>query len=334
MINKKTGLVVLLAGFIASEIMAGTLTSYANGDVLVCFRKSGTASDFVVDAGPISAFTNAATNARINITQFTTNQLQAVGTTNSLTLNSLSFSAFTWLDDTVSPSNAQWTIFMTRGRSTLTSQTAPWPRAPQTSQTALAGDMGSIVGGAAVCIGYNTLNTSTAAIEPDDENNTIYGVSGRSYFGTLSGTLDFNGNFSGNPEKTTSSSFITSGAVVRSDFYRIPPSFPPLDTSISKVQFLGYFELNTNGLLSYVAYPSGTPTTPIIKSLTRTNTTSYISFTTGTFGTYTLRGTNNLSGSTPGTNWPSINFVTGNGLTNTLQDTTSASNKFYIITAQ
>jgi len=42
MLNKKTGLIALLAGFAAGEILAGTLTNYATGDVLLCFRNGQT----------------------------------------------------------------------------------------------------------------------------------------------------------------------------------------------------------------------------------------------------------------------------------------------------
>ncbi len=49
MLNKKVGLIALLTSVAASGVWAGTLTNYAVGDVLVCFRKGG--NDMVVDAG-------------------------------------------------------------------------------------------------------------------------------------------------------------------------------------------------------------------------------------------------------------------------------------------
>ena len=88
---KKTGLLALLAIVGFSDGWAGTVTNYTIGDVLVCFRKGG--NDMVVDAGPISAFTGAAANQRIPITQYTGAQLAQVGT------NSVSWSAFAWLGD-------------------------------------------------------------------------------------------------------------------------------------------------------------------------------------------------------------------------------------------
>ena len=75
MLNKKVGLIALLTSVAASGVWAGTITNYAVGDVLVCFRKGG--NDMVVDAGPLSTFTNATANQRITITQYTGTQLAA-----------------------------------------------------------------------------------------------------------------------------------------------------------------------------------------------------------------------------------------------------------------
>lgn len=323
MLNKKVGLIALFVSFVVSELFAGTLTSYANGDVLICFRKSGVANDLVVDAGPISTFTNATPNQRITITQYTGNQLALVGT------NSIIWSAFTWLDDSISPMSAQWTLFVSKGRSSIGTQTTSWSARSQGSQALVGGDMGSIVTGASVCLGYNGLNTVSAVIEPDDAGNSNPNyTSGQSYVGTLGPNFDFNGDFVGNAEKTTPSNFTTAGVVVRSDFYQIPP------TGGGSVKFLGYFELNTNGVMTYVAYPSATPTVPVISSFSFSNNISHVSFTTGNSGTYTLRGTNSSGLTTPRINWPAISSVSGNGSIKTLTDNTTDSSKFYIITAQ
>src|ERR1017187_10678172 len=116
MLNKKVGLIVLFVSFVVSELFAGTLTSYANGDVLICFRKSGVANDLVVDAGPISTFTNATPNQRITITQYTGGQLAAALSAT----NGVSWSAFAYFDNSVNPN---WTLYMTRARMALKTQT-------------------------------------------------------------------------------------------------------------------------------------------------------------------------------------------------------------------
>ena len=54
---------------------------------------------------------------------------------------------------------------------------------------------------------------------------------------------------------------------------------------------LGYFELSTNGAMTYVAYPTGIP---VINSFSRVGHHHHHRLPTGTYGTYTLLGTNNL----------------------------------------
>jgi len=333
--TKKVGLIALFATMTVSGVFAGTLTSFTTGDVLISFRKSGGANDMVVDAGPVSGFTNLAPNTRITISQYTTNQLYLIG------LNSVIFSAYTWFSSGNESGDNQ--LFMSRGRSSLNTQTQPWAQIPNITASAnyfCGNDMGSIVNGAVNCRSYfgGSTNTDSAILEPDDsagyntsQQNPAY-TSGLSYGWAMNGTgsANFNGDFgAGSPEKTAPSTFVTGSTVVRSDFYFVPAQ------GFGSVKFMGYFELNTNGILSYVAFPSGVPTVPVIRSIGRTNGVTSVNFSTGTSGTYTLRGTNGVSGfRTARTNWPAISSVTGNGGNNTLQDTTTATNKFYLITAQ
>jgi hypothetical protein len=99
--------------------------------------------------------------------------------------------------------------------------------------------------------------------------------------------------------------------------------------------YLGYFELATNGVLTYTAGPSPTIlTAPRIVSYVHTGATNTVSFTTVSGGTYTLRGTNNAGFGTAKTNWPAISSLTGNGLTNSLAEIITNSSRLYIITAQ
>ena len=182
---------------------------------------------------------------------------------------------------------------------------------------------------------YNALSTDMAVIEPDNNAATNYaagGSTGQSYSYAIgqSGQGDnFNGTYQGYPENTTPANFTTAGTVQRSDFYMLSPA--PNNFAYSGT-YLGYFELNTNGVMTYVAYPSVTPVTPVIHAITRTNDVTSVVFTTGPSGTYTLRGTNVLSG--PLSNWPAITSAVGTGSSVMLQDTTSVSNKFYVISAQ
>ena len=422
--KNKIGLIVTLGICFSSNLIAGDLVNYAVGDVLVCFRKSGVANDMVVDAGPVATFTNAVKNQRIPISQYTGSQLGVIGT------NSVTWSAWTWLDASVSPASIQETLFVTRARSSINTQTTPWLQKSQGVQAGIDTDMSTIMVGAVDRRYNNVKSTDTAVIEPDDSSTYLNGTSYSTTIGLYGSVADgilggnFSGDFQGNVENTTSASFTTGGTVTRSDFYQIPP------VGGGSVRFLGFYEFSTNGSMTYVAYPTaptvatvaasavaatgaqlnaavttintntdntsfyfqygltasygsvttvsnlgtnsgnyglsvssltagtayhfraaaynqygtnfgsdltfttsgGSPAIPVIKNIGRTNNITYVSFTTGSNGTYTLRGTNNLAINR--TNWPVVSSIAGNGLTNTLQDTTSDSGKFYIITAQ
>jgi len=191
--------------------------------------------------------------------------------------------------------------------------------------------MQTIPPGANGNLAFNGASTSTAVIEQDGSiDNPNYPLPGEaSYHDALFGSgaygATFYGTFQGNPENTTPGNFATSGTVVRSDFYQLTPSS-------GNGTFLGYFEMATDGTMTYVAYPSAVP---VIKSISHAGSTSTISYTTGLYGTYTLRGTNTLSSGIAATNWPAITTLTsGDTSIHTYPDTDASPNKFYIITAQ
>ena len=100
--------------------------------------------------------------------------------------------------------------------------------------------------------------------------------------------------------------------MVRSDFYQLTPTGGMRCAGT----WLGYFELSTNGAMTYVAYPS---TTPVIASINRSGSLTTITYTDRLYGTYTLRGTNNLTSGTPMANWPPIATLTsGDTATHTI----------------
>jgi hypothetical protein len=324
---KKAGLVALFAATTFTQVFGGTLTSYADGDVLIGFRKTGVSSDLVVDLGSIATFTNAAVNQRLTFTSvYTTNQLDVVG------LNSLTWDAFTWIDTSGGIANSA-ILFVSQARSSLNTQASSPPSASGNNQFLVEGDMSLVQQGTTVNTSYNGLNTATAVLEPD--NSSAY-ATGESYGTVMTGGAGY--NFSGdftdpqNCEQTTPSTFITGATVSRADFFWINPL--PMGGHTSNTKYLGYFELNTNGVLSYVAYPVSAPAVPVIQSITRSGNVSSISFTTGNSGTYSLRGTNSAGLTVPRTNWPAITYGLGTGSVLTLKDTNSTSAGFYVITAQ
>ena len=318
MITKKIGLITLLASIAAGELQAGTITSYAVGDVLVCFRNGSI--DMVVDAGPISTLTNfVSANYSIPINQYTGTQLSDVG------IDGASWSAFTWASDD--------TLFVTRPRTSVNVQSTPWPAAADPVQYGTVQRMQLVPGGALEHLTKAVFpnRTSTAVLEEDNsQGNPNYQNPGSaSYHWAIAGPYggNFNGTFAGNPEKTLPGDFSTSGQVARSDLYMMIPTY-----SAAKGKWLGYFELSPSGTMTYVAYPT---TTPVIKSISRSGTTTTINYTSGLYGTYTLRGTNSVVSGTASTNWPAITTLSsGDTATHVITDTTSDAQKFYIITAQ
>ncbi len=316
MLNKKTGLIALLACFGAGEIMAGTLSSFAVGDVLVCFRNGG-ANDLVVDAGQFSGLTNVALNTRIPINEYTGGQLAYVST------NSVSWSAFAWLSDN--------TLFMTRARSSLNVQTSPWVDHSGSSQHNVVLDAQQIPPGTVDEANYvpagagGTLNTSTAVLEGDVTATDPDYKTGKSYATCLGAAYNFITTFQGDPEDTTPASFTTSGTVVRSDFYQLTPT-----SGYGLGRFLGYFEFAPDGTMTYVAYPTAVP---VISSVSRSGTTTTINYTTGTYGTYTLLASSNLAA--PLATWSVVTTLsTGDTLTHAVNDTDPTGTKFYIIKGQ
>jgi hypothetical protein len=315
MLNKKIGLIALLASFAGGELWAGTLTNYTVGDVLICFRKGG--NDMVVDAGPVSTFTSGTPNQRIPITQYTGSQLDQVGA------NAVSWSAFTWLSDN--------TLFATRARTSLNDETVPWQAKSSGAQLSTVNRMVTIPPGAVdeLNLSVYPFDKETAVIEEDISDGNPNYTTGVSYHQALAGGYggNFNGTFVGNPENTTLANFTTSGNVVRSDFYQLTPT-----SGFGLGQLLGYFEFAPDGSMTYVAYPS---TVPVINSISVSGTTVTINYTTGLYGTYTLRGTNTLSSGVAMINWPSFGTLTsGDTATHSISFTDTNPNEFYTITAQ
>ena len=96
---------------------------------------------------------------------------------------------------------------------------------------------------------------------------------------------------------------------------------------------VGKFALNSSGIVTFSFISSALPPPPRIVKITRSSSTSTIYFTTtnGSF-TYTLYYTNSTGLAKSGTNWPaSLTTVTGNGLTNSLSDVTTSTNRLYRI---
>jgi hypothetical protein len=335
--QKNTGSAFNTVKLLVAAVAISTFASqtqafnYQYGDLLIGFRQAGGGTyDLVIDAGPAANFTNLTTGTKITITALTGQLLNdAFGTTNGL-----SWSAFGAYDLSYPDQNQDGTLFMTRARSSFNTQSIPWGRYSAQSQDG-AGFRIDGVGVGAFTIGQdlsvNSDNTTNALVELESWS-TDGGKASYKYELRGGGVANWWGTFQGVPEQTTSGTFTDDGQPVRADLYWMLPyesqiSHPP-------ATYLGYFEFNTNGVLTYTAGPSATaPTPPTIVSVTRVGTTTTVYFTTGSSGSYSLLGTNNLAA--PKATWPVIGSpVIGNSQTNSISDVTTDGSRFYLIRAQ
>jgi hypothetical protein len=330
--KNKMGLILALAG-LAGNVMAGTLTSFTPGDLLICFRN---ANDLVVDAGPVSGstFVGSPIGSTNNITTYTAANL------NGMTLNSASWSAVGWEND--------GTLYITKARQDKYNngfgypanypnvQSAPWSPTSANPVGAFLNNLESMVNGAVNCkaapFSSGKTQSTTAVYTPPSATGQIRTFGSGLSYGDVINPLGVNGNpnfefFQGDPEFDNLSSFVIDNLVARSDLYKI-------SADGSTVTWLGYLELNpSTSLMTFVHAPD---TTPVITKITRAGGVTTILYTTGVNGTYTLLATNSAGLTAPKSTWPVVATLTSGDLlthTNTDTDTTST-NKFYIISGQ
>jgi hypothetical protein len=184
--------------------------------------------------------------------------------------------------------------------------------------------------------GYNTFNSYQTPI------NTVE----QAFFGGVGNAKATNGQsqaifYSGSGkgyswyEETISGPLtwwsVTGGANVNVTGLNSPANIWQVTDDNSAPVLLGTLTLNGSGVLTFNAV-ANTPPAPRIVSITRTNTTTWIYFTTTNTFTYTLYYTNSAGLSTSVSNWPaSATTVTGNGsaATNYITDTTTDALRFY-----
>jgi len=325
--KNKMGLILALAG-LAGNVMAGTLSSFTTGDLLICFRNG---NDLVVDAGPItgSSLIGSPIGSTNNITAYTAANFDTIS------LNGLNWSAIAYGSD--------GSLYITKAREDLNQydanylvsspsmQSSRWNPVGGNPSQQLTGPVGSMVAGAARALtsGYYSGNSATAVYEPGTAAGHLFTFgTGQSYGDIIdpNGLQAYNyGVFQGDPEFTTLGTFTTDGIVSRSDLYQISGDG-------STVTWLGYLQLSpSTGLMTFVHAPD---TTPVITKVTRAAGVTTISYTTGLTGTYTLQATNSAGLTAPKSTWPVIATLSnGDLLTHTITDTdTTSANKFYIIT--
>src|ERR1041385_1870297 len=289
---------------------------YTPRDLVFVLRKNGGSSKVPVKAAPAANFYNLPAGQSITVSNITITQL----TTAFGVLDDLSWSAAADVRTNGDAAYPIQTLWVVSPRTDLNTQTTPWNRGSQFSQ----GPTGAKIDG--IAIG----GVSYGAQQPTGADNTSTGVivpSGSEYsYGYFMGSGNYASTFQGSVEVTTPSEFGASGQPVRADFYQLKPGTGP-------ATYLGFFDFNTNGVMTYTAGPPRVPLPPpTITSVTRIGATAPVNFSTISGAHYSLRVTNSSGLSAPATTWPvSGSAIVGDGSTKSLSDTTTDPARFYRI---
>jgi hypothetical protein len=319
------------------ELASAQFFTAGKGDLLGGFRKTGGNQgnyELLLNIGNITNFLAKAPGTVVPINNFSASQLtDAFPNYNNLqwsvsaTFTGVPFS--TWAGFQLD------TIWFTLPRTTVVTQTTPPTRSSYSTQSSVVSGISSVGSGAnTLSTRAGTTNTDNNALlvrEPvNDPNDLSTFIEDPQNFSLG----DFGGNLPSTVENTTPASFTS--AVV-SDLYQVVPTGytdPNSGTTSGAAYYVGYFTLNPNGTMTFTrASTVAQPPAPQIVSMARSGNTSTVFFTTtnGTF-TYSLYYTNSTGLTASATNWPvSSTTLIGNGLTNSLSDTTTATNRFYRI---
>ena len=157
-----------------------------NGDLLVCFRPASGSYDLVVDCGSVSVFTNLVVGQKIAITNYySPSQLKYTGTNNHLLVRIGERSGL--------PGN----IWVTRPRTSLNTQSTPWPcknssqQGNAASQIDSIGDDASNIASGGDPNGTSPANGNSYVVEPEG------GSSEWRFFNSYSFQIGANGNLGG-----------------------------------------------------------------------------------------------------------------------------------------
>ena len=214
---------LLIGAILPAPLMFAAVT-FTAPDAFVGFRKSGGANNLVVNIGSVLTLKATTPGATVPIGGFNVSQIEAaVSDLNSLRL---SVSSATRPGDGNPGGFADNTLWLTRQRTVLGTQSTPWNRSSSVAQGNVSSRVRAVGTGAATfsagaAAGPN--NTDTAVVIPD--SNT------RSYRTQVGTGGNWNGTFQGNTEATTPATFTTGGVPVILDFYEITPRFGRLPVS-------------------------------------------------------------------------------------------------------
>jgi hypothetical protein len=311
----------VLGGLLVWSFSTQAQFSYTNGDMCIGLRSSAGVNDVVIDVGAVTTFTTLPVGNKITISALT----GAVLNDAFSDTNNLMWSAFAFHDPSFSD---PYTLFMTKARTVYGTQSTAWLNKSTGSQGQTGGYVVQVGTGATTTANDGSYpagpyNTPSLFVDPESDTTSYKNL--LFYLGTQ---INWHGTFQGNPEQSTPANFTTGGQPVRADLYQLNAGAGGSST------YLGYFEMNTNGVLTYTSGPSSaTLAQPQVVNITRSGNTNTVYFTTSGAYSYSLLASSTLTAAV--STWSQVGTsITGNGLTNSIQEINAASPRFYAIKAQ
>lgn len=320
------GLATLVGGF---ALFAGTVQAapflYSPGDLVLTFRQTGNASDYVVNIGKAATFSVLPAGSSVVIANLSTEQL----TSAFPSVNGLRWSVAGANRPPVVPDFPIQTLWVTAPRLSVDIQSNPYLRKSQ----AVQGNGGSQIDG----VGVNAALSSS--LLPGGSDNTATGViipvNAPFAIGPVLGIDgDYVGNFQRIVENVTPDDFDGETTnVSRSDLYELVPGTRTAGTLDAPGRYLGYFELKPNGTLTFQNTPP-LPPRPAITGITRNGNVTSVSFNTVAGVTYLLRYTDVAGLSSAASGWTAGASIAGTGSVVSIEDTHADAVRFYIVEAQ
>jgi len=338
----KTALVAGLIALAGAESARAQFFTYAGkGDLLAGFRTPGVGTyELVVNLGNVTNFVALSPGSSMTVTNFSALQLSDAFSSYA-SLNWSVFATFTGPPNSTYAGYQLDTIWFTAPCVDVNTASTPPTRKSASAQSLVQSLINSTGQGAhTTSANYGTTNIDNNSVLVRELASDSHSLNLSVFISNPQDVTigDFGGNLASTVENTTPSPFTSA---VRSDLYQVVPSGytdPNSGTSSGAAYLVGYFTFNPSGSLTFTrgsgAVVQNPPPPPQIVSITRVGNLSTVYFTT-TNGSYSY-GLNYTSSSglpTPNSSWTaSPNTVTGNGLTNSLTDTTTDPNRFYRVT--
>ncbi|MFN0067728.1 MAG: hypothetical protein ACKVYV_08850 [Limisphaerales bacterium] len=305
-------------------LTAGTASAapflYAPGDLVLAFRQSGAAADYVVNVGKATNYSALPPDTSLAVTNLSAAQLGSA----FASLNGLRWSVAAANRPPIDPNYPLQTLWVARPRTDPDVPGAPWLRkgAPvQGNAGAQIDGVGKNAALASSLLPGGPGNTATGVIVPVNNNFNVSQV-----IGTAG---NYANNFQGTVENLTADDFEGAPAnVSRSDLYELLPGTSTAGTLNAPGRHLGYFELKPDGTLTF-----NTPATagPEITSVTRVGDVTTVSFSTVTGARYQLRATGAAGLGSPVSTWSAGPTLTGNGAVQALQDSSTDAVRFFAV---